>query len=73
MLASIDRYTLSVAESFAHSIQRNFGIKPISIALAGDILFACSLISWWFIPGVTISTAGKIFDTFLSCSYSGRR
>lgn len=65
MFATIDHYVLGITERFAHFIQRNFGIKPILIALAGDILFACSLISRWFIPGVTVSMTVKIIDAVI--------
>jgi hypothetical protein len=65
MFVKIDRFALSVAERIAHFIQRNFGIKPISIALGGDVLFACSLISGWFIPGVTVSTTSKFIDVLM--------
>jgi hypothetical protein len=52
-------------ERVAHFVQRNFGIKPLTIAMIGDIVFACSIIWRWFIPGVTVGIIGKIFDAAL--------
>jgi hypothetical protein len=65
MLRTIDRYALAVAERFAHFMQRTFGIKPISIAMAGEILFACVMIWRWFIPGVESGIIWKIIDVII--------